>query len=268
MARRAARSELLARLTRFGLVGYGVTHLIVGWIALQLAFGKAPADSDQSGAFRTMAAQPVGKFLLLAVVLGLAAMVVWQLLAAIQGHQDERGRARTVERVVSGFRAVFYALLALRAAQIATAGRSGSSTSAGDQQQQTTSQVLANPGGRWLVAIAGVGIVAIGLIMIWYGLSRRFERKLKRGEMTRTARRAARWLGVTGYVAKGVAYSVVGVLVVTAAVRYEPSRSRGLDEALRTLARQPAGDLLLGGVAAGIAAFGIYCLYQARYRKV
>jgi hypothetical protein len=264
LARRAAHSRWLERLTRFGLVGYGVTHLIVGWIALQLAFGKAPTDSDQSGAFRTLAAQPVGRFLLLAVAVGLLAMVVWQVLAAAQGHRDERGKARTFERIASGFRAVFYAVLAFKAIQIVA----GSGKSQGDQQQQTTSHALSTPGGRWLVAVVGIAVVAVGLGLAAYGLTRRFERKLKQGQMTPAVRRSARWLGMVGYAAKGAAYAVVGVLVLLAAVRFDPAKSRGLDAALRTLARQPAGDVLLIGVALGIAAFGVYCLYQAKYRKV
>ena len=86
--------------------------------------------------------------------------------------------------------------------------------------------------------------------------------------MSPTVRKSTRRLGVVGYVAKGVAYAIVGVLVVVAAVQYDPAKSRGLDGALKTLAGQSYGAWLLGLVAIGIAAFGIYCFFQARYRKV
>jgi hypothetical protein len=77
-----------------------------------------------------------------------------------------------------------------------------------------------------------------------------------------------RWLGIVGYVAKGIAYGVAGVLLVTAARTYDPAKARGLDAALRTLAAQPYGQLLLAIIAAGLAAFGVFCLLQMRYRKV
>jgi hypothetical protein len=86
--------------------------------------------------------------------------------------------------------------------------------------------------------------------------------------MSRPTRRAMRWIGTSGYVAKAVAYGIVGVLVITAAVTYDPSASRGLDAALRTLANQPWGGWLLLAVAAGVAAYGVFGLAQARYRKV
>jgi hypothetical protein len=264
MARRAAGNEWLERLTRVGLLGYGVTHLLVAWIAVQLAFGKAPTQGDQTGAFRTLVAQPLGKWLVLAVTIGLVAMAVWQALAAAVGHLEERGRSRTFERVASACKAVFYGYLAYKAATV----RSGTAVSATDQQQQTTSTLLASTGGRWLVGLIGLAIVAVGVGLIWYGWTKRFEKNLKTGLMSATARKAARWLGVIGYVAKGIVYGVVGVLVVVAAVKYDPSQSRGLDQALRTLAAQPAGTTLLIGVAVGIAAYGVFCLYQAKYRKV
>jgi hypothetical protein len=264
VARRASRSSWLERLTRIGLFGYGITHLLVGWIALQLAFGKASAEGDQAGAFMTLAEQPVGKWLLLAVMIGLIAMTIWQALAAAVGHLEEHGRSRTFERIASVFKAGFYAYLAYKAYSIV----SGSGKSAGDQQEETTSTVLASPGGRWLVGLIGLAIAAVGVGLIWYGLTKRFEKHLYTARMSPQTRKTARWLGVAGYAAKGAAYGTVGLLVLIAALRFQPDRSRGLDEALHTLSEQPAGDMILIGVALGIVAYGTFCFFQARYRKI
>lgn len=263
-ARRAARSKWLERLTRIGLVGYGVTHLIVGWIALQLAFGKARAEGDQSGAFKTLATQPVGKWLLILVTIGLVAMAVWQALEAAVGHIEERGRTRTLERIASVGKAAFYAYLAYKAVAVLQ----GSSASSGDQQQQKTSTMMDSTGGRLLVGLIGVAIIAIGVGIIWYGATKRFEKHLRNGTMTPELRKSARALGMVGYLAKGAVYGVLGLLVLIAAINFDPGKSRGLDEALRTLAEQPAGDIVLIGVALGIAAYGVFCLFQAKYRKI
>jgi len=263
-ARRAASSRTLERLTRFGLIGFGVIHLLVGWIAVQIASGDAPAEGDQAGAFKTVAAQPVGKALLIAVLIGLIAMTAWQILAAAVGHRDETGRERQLERVASAGRAAFYAYLAFKAGQVVN----GSTKSAGDTQQETTARLMAADGGRVLVGLIGLAVIAIGAGMIWYGLVKRFEKHLKSGQMTARTRKVVRSLGVAGYIAKGVAYGILGILVLVAAVKFDPSRSRGLDSALRTLAAQNYGDLLLTMVALGIAAYGVFCLFQAKYRKV
>src|SRR3954453_8785058 len=88
-ARTARNSRSLELLTRMGFVGYGVFHLAIAWLALQIALGHAEGSGDQSGAFQLLAKQPGGKVLLVVVIIGLIAMAVWQALLAAVGHRQE-----------------------------------------------------------------------------------------------------------------------------------------------------------------------------------
>lgn len=263
-ARRAGNNKWLERLTRIGLIGYGVTHLLVGWIALQLAFGKSSKEGDQAGAFKTLAEQPAGKFLLIVVAAGLVAMTIWQLVEAAVGHTEDTGRERVFERVASAFKAAFYGYLAFKAVSVLQ----GAGKSSGDQQQQTTSSMMDSTGGRLLVGVIGLAIMAVGIGLIWYGLKKKFNKNLKTGQMSGRERQLSDKLGIAGYAAKGTVYGTLGVLVLVAAVQHDPGRSRGLDQALKTLAEQPFGTFILVIVALGLAAYGAFCFFQAKYRKV
>jgi hypothetical protein len=258
------RHPALEVLTRVGFLGFGITHLLVAWIAVQLAFGRAPAEGDQIGAFQLLREGPLGTPLLTTVAIGLAAMAIWQVLEAGFGHLDVTDAERVGERLMSAGRAVTYGFFSFSAVKVLAAP---TSTGAQDKQE-AAGTLLSRPGGPFLVGAIGVGIVALSIGLAWYGLSRRFERHLRTGEMSPYTRRTIRTLGVAGYSAKSVAYAIVGVLVVTAAVQYDPSASRGLDAALRTLAQQPWGDWLLFVVAAGFAAYGAFVLARGRYHKV
>jgi hypothetical protein len=123
-------------------------------------------------------------------------------------------------------------------------------------------------GGRFLVGLVGVAVLAIGIGLIYHGWKKKFEEHLNKGEMSPQLRKLSRRLGMAGYISKGVAYGIVGLLVVTAAVTYDAEKARGLDAALHTLVEQSYGPILLGLVALGIACYGAYCFVQARYRKV
>ncbi|OLB78147.1 MAG: hypothetical protein AUI14_14355 [Actinobacteria bacterium 13_2_20CM_2_71_6] len=263
-ARRVVNSGPLEALTRIGFIGYGLLHLAVGWLAIQIALGRPTGESDQSGAFQTLAGQPFGRFLLIVVVVGLAAMAVWQLLLAAVGHQAERGMSRTAERLASLGRTVIYAALSWTAYGVLT----GAPTSSAQQQQSATAGILAHPSGRFLVALAGLAVLALGVGMVVYGAKRKFEKRLMTYRMNEATRAAARRLGQAGYIAKGIAFGVVGLLLADAALTNNPGKSRGLDAALRTLVAQPFGVFLLILVAVGFVAFGVYCFVQARYRKV
>jgi hypothetical protein len=263
-ARRTADSGILVGLTRMGFIGYGLLHLAIAWLALQIALGNTATSGDQSGALGTLVAQPFGRLLLWLIVVGLCAMAIWQLLLAAVGHRDKRGRSRVVERVASGARVLVYAALAFTAVTVVT----GSPTSSGDQQQNATAGIMAKPAGQFLVGLAGLVVVMVGVGLIYYGAKRKFEDKLLIGRMSQRVRQAARRLGQFGYVAKGIAFTIVGVLLLDAALTHNPAKSRGLDAALRALAHQPFGVFLLIAVGIGFAAFGVYCFIQSRYRKV
>ncbi|MEV5694066.1 DUF1206 domain-containing protein [Micromonospora globbae] len=263
-ASRTADSRWLEVLTRAGFIGYGLVHLLFAWLALQIAFGRSADDGDQSGALRTLAAQPLGKVLVVATGVGLLAMAIWQALEAAAGHRAERGRERTWERLASLGRTVVYLYFAWTAYKVFSDAGSHSA----DQQEAFTGRAMESSGGRWLVGLAGLVLAAIGVGLVVYGLVKRFEKHLRLGEMSHRTRRLARRLGVAGYAAKGVAYAIAGVLVIVAAVTYDPEKARGLDAALHTLREQSYGGLLLTLVALGIAAFGVFCFLQSRYRRV
>ena len=261
---RATGNTWLDRLTRAGLAGYGVIHLLFAYLIVQVAIGSAAADGDQSGALQRLAARPWGATLIVALVVGLVAMTAWQILEAATGHRDERGRHRLYERVVSGGRAAFYTYLGWTGVKVLK----GKKTSTADLQEQASQDLMVTSGGRLAVGLAGLVVVAIGVGLAIYGLTRKFEKHLMTGRMTAPARRISRPLGVTGYTAKGVSYGIAGVLLIAAAWRYDPDQARGLDAALRAMAHQPYGRWLLILTALGFAAYGLFGLLQARYRKV
>jgi hypothetical protein len=261
---RAADSKPLEMLARAGFVGYGIIHLLFAWIALQVAFGGSGQESDQSGALQSLAGHSWGKALLIAIAVGLVAMAVWQAFEAAIGQSGLSSRREIVERVVSGIRAVLYLALASTAYKV----YSGANASIGDNQENKSAGLMSATGGRWLVGLIGLVVAGVGIGMFVYGLRKKFTRQLNTQQMTPSVRKSTMRLGMAGYTAKGTAYAIAGVLVVAAAVTYDPDKARGLDAALKTLASDNWGVWLLGLIAVGIAAFGVYCFAQAKYRKV
>jgi hypothetical protein len=263
-ASRAADSKPLEYLARGGFIVYGVIHLLFAWLALQVALGDSKGESDQSGALQSLAGKPFGKTMLVIAVIGMIALAIWQAFEAAIGESGPQDKEAIAERVISGCRAVIY----LSFAWIAVRVLQGSNASTGDSQEKGASSLMANTGGRWLVGLIGLVVAGVGIGLVIYGVTKKFEKHLNTQQMSATVRKTTRRLGVAGYSAKGVAYTIAGGLIVAAAVTYDPEKARGLDAALRLLAEQSYGPWLLGLVALGIAAFGVYCFSQARYRKV
>jgi hypothetical protein len=265
-ARQAGQSDGLENLARIGLIAYGLVHLLVAWLALQLAWGGGGRSADQSGALATLAQQPFGTPLLWVIAVGLIALAVWQAAEVLRWRSgwSASGKTRTRALRKSGnalVKAVVYLTLAVLAIRFATGGGQSSS----QQQQQTTAGVFDWPAGRFLVAAAGLVLIGVGAWHVRKGLTKRFLKQIDLGDAPPAATRLVTRLGQVGFPAKGIALALVGGLLIYAAVTFDPSKAQGLDGALRTVLEAPFGRILLTLVAVGIAAFGAFCFVRARY---
>ena len=266
-ARRAGNSDALENLARVGLIAYGLVHVLVAWLALQLAWGGGSGRSaDQSGAMSTVAQQPLGKPLLWVLALGLVALAAWQAAEVLRwrsgwsasGDARKQALGKTLKSIS---KAIVYLGLAVLAIRFATGGGQSSS----QQQQQTTAGVFSWPGGRFLIGIAGLVIAGVGIYHVVKGVTKRFLKEIDLGEAPQQAVRLITRLGQVGYPAKGVALGLVGGLLAYAAITFDPAKASGLDGAMRAILQAPFGRLLLTLVAIGIATFGAYCFARARY---
>ena len=253
------QSDALDHGVRLGLGAYGLVHLLVAYTAVRLAFGDH-AKADQQGALSTLARSPGGQLGLWVAAAGFFALVLWQAFEAVLGHQRDDGAWKAGKRVVSAGKAVVYLALGVTAVKKAAGSSSGSSGT-----DSTTARLMAAPGGQVLVGIVGLVILVIAGFLAWKGLTERFTKDLDSEAKLKSRRTPIVWLGRIGYTAKGLALGVVGVLFTAAAVRFEPKRSGGLDQALKTLLAQPFGPYLLLAVALGLGCFGLYCFAWARH---
>ncbi|MPZ97704.1 MAG: DUF1206 domain-containing protein [Propionibacteriales bacterium] len=257
--REAKHSTTLGLAIRLGLISYGVVHVLVAWLALQLAWGGSSGEASEHGALRELAEQPFGSVLMWTVGVGFAALVVWQLIEAAIGHTGLDGWARTGHRAASAGKVALFGVLGYASVQLAVgAGGGGSADS-------RTARLMAAPGGRWLVALVGLAVIGYGIGMLTRAATRSFK-LTARGEASDLGT-AAVWLGCAGYGGKAVAAAVVGLLFAWAAISFDPDKAGGLDDALRTVLEQPFGPYLLTVLAIGIGCYGAFCFVWARHLR-
>ncbi|GLZ45763.1 hypothetical protein Acsp06_19480 [Actinomycetospora sp. NBRC 106375] len=251
-------------LGRVGLAGYGLVHLLIGAIAVQIAV-RGGGQADQQGALSTLAAEPFGFALIVVIVIGLVAFGIWQIAAAATGFRWASGWDRLQRRIAAGATAAGVLFLALIGVQLLATGSSGSSSSG---SQQTTAGLLALPGGRLIVGVVALVVLVVAGSTAWTGIRGSFGEDLAWSRLPDRLRGPVHWLGIAGHVLRAVAFAVMAVLFGVAAVRSDPGQAGGLDAALKTLAGQPFGPWLLVLVALGFVAYGLYCGAEAWARRI
>lgn len=258
-ARRAADSKWLERTARIGFVVSGLLHLLIAWIALQIAWTNAKAKADQSGALGMLADHSWGVFVLWLGVLGFVGLTLWQIADAILGRHGGDAKEVAGARIKAASKAVVYAALAYTTFAFAR----GAGKSSSKQTKDFTHSLLSHSGGRVLVVVIGLVVIGVGIYHVYKGWTRGFHK-----DLVQHPGKTVEYLGVAGYIAKGVALVVVGGLFCVAGFQKQSSEATGLDGALKTLREQPAGSWLLTVVALGLAAYGLYSFARARYAKL
>ncbi|WP_083587240.1 DUF1206 domain-containing protein [Agrococcus sp. Marseille-P2731] len=232
----------------------GLVHMLIGGIAIGVAFG-AGGSADQSGAMRAIDSTLLGGIALWCVGIALVALSLHAFVVAVaQSRTSRRDALRAAGRgighgVVGGTALIFAA---------------GGDVDGEETTESVSSALLTNPLGQWLVGLVGVVVVGVGVAFVLRGVRRRFFE-----DVAPSARfcRLVEALGAPGFVAKGVAIGIAGVLFVIAAVRVDPEEAGGLDGALQSLTTVPGGVIALLAIAVGLIVYGAYCVARGVWAR-
>jgi Domain of Unknown Function (DUF1206) len=257
----------IERLARLGYAAKGVVYVVIGVIALRAGIGQGGDPEGSSGALESIASQPLGRFMIAAVAVGLFGYALWRAVQALLDPEGDGGDAKgNLKRAGMGLSAVIHGALAVEGARLAMGVGTGGDDEASVDQR--TAMLMEQPLGRWLVGAVGVGVLAFAVYQLYRAYEKKLSDRLRLGELDPDTRRWAVRAGRVGYAARGVVFAISGYFLVQAALNYNPSAARGLGEALQTLRGQSYGPWVLSVVAIGLIGYGFFAFVTSAYRRI
>ena len=264
-AKEVAYSPAMENLVRLGYAVKGFIYVTMGYIAIQAALGKGRTPADQLGAISEFSKLPYASILLWIILIGLVAYSLWGVVRAIldplHKGSDTEGLLTRGGYLIS---AVTYATFVIPTYQLIQGGRAGGS----NQTAQLVGKLMDMPLGRFLVGVVGLAALGAGLYQVYKGITLNFEKMFRPYNLSPEQFKVVKWLGRFGTAARGVVFALVGFFLCLAAYYANPSRAQGINGALKFLGNQPYGLWLLGIIAAGLIAFGIYSLLSAAWLRL
>jgi hypothetical protein len=252
---------------RVGIGARGVIYLLLAYLAFDIAFhGSSPAQTDAEGAFQEVVRQPAGPLLLSVLAAGTGAYGLWRLVQSITGQPSSDDNTGATKRLGWLAIAILYGGLCVRAIELV----SGASTTQGATSNPGpfVARALAWPAGPELVGVVAAGLIIGGVALAIWGFAHDFEKDWHLERLTRTSRAVVKVLAAFGDLARGFLVALVGVYLLSAAVAGRASHTRSVDSALKSLTHDPAGAVLVGVAAAGLACFAAYSFADARLRDL
>lgn len=272
--------EKLKPLMQVGWVAKGVVYGLMGLITIPIAVnggGSGGDEASQRGALAEIAETTGGTVLLVAMSIGLLLYAAWRLTTAcLPGDNSE---AKTwAHRVGWLFSAIVYGFLAVSSLTFVFGGGGGSgsgsgeSSSGGQGGQSTVEEVsrtlLESTWGRWLLGFGGLAALAIAGYFVYKGVERKYLDEINLASATSIEQTVMTKLGVLGWIGRGVTVGLVAVFVLRSAITADPDEAEGLDGALREVAGQWWGVLLILVAGFGLLAYGIHAAVSARHRRL
>ena len=254
-------------MARCGFVAEGLVYVLIGGCALIVAFEPGQRPQGSTGALAQLGDAPLGAVMLTVLAVGLAAFVVWKGTQALFDPEYRRVRwtlRRMGVRLGCLLNAALHAVLVGDAAWHVLVA--GGETDHGQTQAHWTWRVMQLPFGRWAVALTGLGILVFGLFQFYRAGTGVRDPGL---DLSHTRLRIPLMaLGGIGCVARGIVFALVGLFLMHAAWRYSARQATGVAGALSTLKAEPYGAWLLGAVAFGLIAYGLFQIAKVRFRVI
>lgn len=249
-------------LGRLGLAGRTGFYLILTALAIRIALlpGAPQKQANANGALSLVSRPLIGKVALGLVALGFVLFGVGRLLGA--------GRDRTVSsarRWMTAMQGLFYLALAYLPVSFLAGNRQ---TGSEQQHQKTTARILDLPGGRVILIVLGVIVMAVCAVQIRGAIRLDFRDGLDLDRAPRLVKRAAVSAGAVGITARSLVFLPIGVFLIVAGVKSQPNHAYDTDTELLDLAHHAWGLAILSALAVGLAVFVVFSAIETRYRQV
>lgn len=255
----------VAPIVRLGYAAKGIIYLLIGMLAVRVAFGLGGRVTDASGALSLLMNQPFGFFLITAIGIGILAYAAWQIAEALLDTRGKGGGARGwTDRSLTIIKGVVYGAVGWEAMRMVL-GMRGTSKDADDYARNVMQVPLI---GSWFFALVGIGVGVYGVVQIWKAFRAQFDDDVDAERMRSEVGAWALMVGRIGTAARGGILTVMGMLLARAGFDRSPSKAGGLADSLWTLMTQPYGTWLLAAAAAGLVCFGLFQLLHWRYARI
>ena len=264
-AKRAAGNPVYQSLARAGYVARGVLYIYMGYAALRIAQTGSGQRADQQASLIAVSGFPLGRYLLIAGIVAIAAYAIWGFVRAVYDPLHRGSDAQgMVTRLGFAWSGLSYTVLVFFAVGLLTHGSTGS----GDGIQQLAAKLLSAPAGVLLTEAAGLIGLAAGLGQFIEAYRAPFRKDEKRAEMSEAEKKVTDALGRAGFVSRGIVFGLMGWFLFLAGRQHNSGKAAGFTATFNYLLAQPYGRPLLALVALGIIALGIHSVVLARYIRL
>lgn len=255
------KEKFLQKFTRIGLTAKGIVYCLAGILALTSAMGLGRHKDNKEEAFKMIYEQPFGEVLLVIISVSLLGFVTLRFYQAVLDSEHKgKGVKAIFRRMGLATSGLIYLGLSIYAFKLVLGDSGG-----GDSKKMLISGILEYPGGQLIIGVVAAIIIGQGIYQVYKGVSKKFMKKvhLYHSNFEGTFKKT----GIVGHAARGIVLCIIGYLFLRAALSSNADQAGDTDGAFNFL-QNTVGNVLMGTVALGFIAYGVFMFVRARHEKI
>lgn len=256
----------LGWLGRAGYAGRGLFYVIVGICALAAALLAGRNSISEPTILKYLLGHFWGRLIVAAIGAAFAANAIWFLyIAIVRKEAPSRYVPAWAYHVANVAMCLLFASLAVICGALLFGWTPGKLHAF----QQTTVLVMKFGWiGRIVAGVVGAGFMAAALFQLYEAWAEDFHDQLDIEKLPGFFQNLIVWLARVGLAARAAIIALIGIYIDVAAFSGNPYAAAGPTQSLKKLQYVTFGPILLGVIALGLMAFGIWLLVEAWYRRI
>lgn len=252
-----------------GLYTKGLVYALIGALTAMAAFGLGGDIKGRKGVVDFLLKQPAGSVLVAIVALGLLCYALWRLYESIQDPDGREGENRTGKRLKYLYSGLVYGFIAFSFAKPLFGGSSGSSSgSGGSKKKAALAEMLEKDWGPWVIGAIALIVLIMAIYQVYEGVSEKYMDKIDNHPGAKKKYQTVKNLGKVGYIARGVVFGILAFFLYKVVSAHSADQYKGTEGAFQWMLKQDYGTWLMGAVALGLLAYGIFTMAVARYSNM
>ena len=252
------RTVLLKVLTLVGCFSTGIIYVAIGSIAILSFFKLKKGGADESSFFVLLDGFLAGRILNWMIIFGAICFIIWRFYEAIKDpHKTGNDAKAMVLRMGTAFSSVADAVIVLSVFQALFSEQKAPETGEPVQQQALVADLLKMDGGKIIVLALGLIVLVTALILVFYGLSKRFTEALNTSDFSRRQQYIMRGIAYAGYISRGIILGIIGFFLFKAAIKNNSAYVVNTDKAFDFIG-DDLGHIYFIMVALGTICYGVY----------
>ncbi len=251
----------LEKIQKLGFAAKGLVYFIIGALTALAAVEMGGEKAGRSDVINFLQKQPFGKFILLVVAIGIFAYAIWRFYTVIADPDNEGDEASGILKRFGYFISSLVYLLFGVTILMTTFGIG----SGGGSQQYYLAQLMQKSYGPYIIGLAGIILIGVGIYQIYKGYSGKYREDLD--SFLSGQEKTVSKIGKYGYMARGIVFGIIGWVVFNAAINQNTATVQGIQGAFSFLEQLSYGTFLMGIVAVGLMGYGIFMFLVAKNIK-